>query len=231
MHGNPAEEWQQLTEHYHKMWDEELNRLAEDFGSLTEISQQVLRTEMRNRGLPDPLAPGQASRSPFRLAPSPVAPRFSSSVDPDSAGSQIPDSDSQDENEGPHDFTWKTPLCECETTDQARQIQEVLKRAGIDSWVERPGTRWASSVPRVVVAADQLEEAIQIASRPIPQDILEQTTVEVPEFEPPKCPQCGAEDPVLEAVDPFNTWLCEACGSEWTEPADGIEAEPDQALP
>jgi ribosomal protein L37AE/L43A len=43
--------------------------------------------------------------------------------------------------------------------------------------------------------------------------------MEVPDFEPPVCPKCGAEDPLLESVDPLNTWLCEICGEQWTDPA------------
>ena len=226
MYGNPAEEWQQLNEHYHKMWDEELNQLAEDFGNLTETAQQVLRNEMRNRGLRDPLAP--MSKSPFRPAASAVAPRFSSSVDPISAGSRLGDSDSQQENESRHEYTWKTPLCECETTEQAWQLYAVLKRAGVDSWVENADSR-GGGFPRVVVAADQLDQAREVAARPIPSEIVEASCQEFPEFETPRCPKCGAEDPVLEGVDPVNSWLCEACGKQWTDPspdADGASEKP-----
>jgi len=165
MYGNPAEEWQQLNEHYHKMWDEELNQLAEDFGNLTETAQQVLRNEMRNRGLRDPVAPGGVSKGPFRPAASPSAPRFSSSVDPISAGSRLGDYDAQRENESRHEYTWKTPLCECDTTEQAWQLHAALKHAGIDSWVDNAGSR-GGGFPRVVVAADQIEEAHDIAARP-----------------------------------------------------------------
>ena len=228
MYGNPAEEWQQLNEHYHKMWDEELNQLAEDFGNLTETAQQVLRNEMRNRGLRDPVAPGGVSKGPFRPAASPSAPRFSSSVDPISAGSRLGDYDAQRENESRHEYTWKTPLCECDTTEQAWQLHAALKHAGIDSWVDNAGSR-GGGFPRVVVAADQIEEAHDIAARPLPPQVVEESRLEVPEFEAPKCPTCGAEDPVLESVDPANSWLCEACGKEWTDPspdADGASEKP-----
>jgi len=228
MYGNPAEEWQQLNEHYHKMWDEELNQLAEDFGNLTETAQQVLRNEMRNRGLRDPVAPGGVSKGPFRPAASPSAPRFSSSVDPISAGSRLGDYDAQRENESRHEYTWKTPLCECDTTEQAWQLHAALKHAGIDSWVDNAGSR-GGGFPRVVVAADQIEEAHDIAARPLPPQVVEESRLEVPEFEAPKCPTCGAEDPVLESVDPANSWLCEACGKQWTEPAADADGAPEKA--
>ncbi len=73
------------------------------------------------------------------------------------------------------------------------------------------------SNPRILVAADQLEQACDILSRPIPQAIVEESKAEVPEFETPVCPKCGAEDPVLENADPVNSWLCEDCGNQWTD--------------
>jgi hypothetical protein len=80
--------------------------------------------------------------------------------------------------------------------------------------------------PRILVAADQLEQARDIAKRPIPQEIIEQSQMKAPEFEAPVCPKCGAPDPLLESVDPVNTWLCEACEHEWTESAHGLPEGP-----
>jgi hypothetical protein len=228
MYGNPAEEWQQLTEHYHKMWDEELNQLAEDFGNLTETAQQVLRNEMRNRGLRDPLAPAAASRSPFRSVASPVAPRSSSTVDPVFAGSQLSAFGSQEEDKSSHEYTWKTHLCACDTTKQAWQLSSALKRAGIESWVENASNGADIGCPRVLVAADQLDQAREVAARPIPPEVVEESQLEVPEFEPPQCPRCRAEDPVLESVDPANSWLCEACGKQWTDPAADADGAPEK---
>jgi hypothetical protein len=96
-----------------------------------------------------------------------------------------------------------------------------LKRAGIESWVEEPGSRYSFglSAPRVVVAADQLEHAIEIVNQPIPQEIIDESREEVPEYVPPTCPKCGAEDPALESAEPVNSWVCEACGEQWTESA------------
>jgi ribosomal protein L37AE/L43A len=139
----------------------------------------------------------------------------------------------EQESNFPHDYTWKTQLCECDGLEEAWQISEVLKQAGIESWIERPGSRRYSVVPdasmegdlQVLVAADQLDQARAIAARPIPQEIVEQSKMQAPEFEPPVCPVCGAGDPVLEDVDPFNTWKCEACGKEWTESATALKDE------
>jgi hypothetical protein len=218
---NPAEDWHSLRENYAAMLDGELEQLAENIGDLTETAQQVLHNEMRDRGLGEP-----GAKQPSRGSEAPVGARWVSSVDPDA---RLADADKGDAEDGPSEFTWKTHLCECESEEQALQLRETLKRAGIDSWAEAP---YPNSIellgPRVVVAADQLEQAIEIARQPIPQDIIEQSRVEVPEYEPPKCPKCGAEDPVLENADPTNSWLCEACGSEWTEPISDGEEESSQ---
>ena len=217
MQVNPAEEWQRLAEHYREMSDGELEELAADVVDLTETAQQVLRTELRNRGLREPRAAGEAVRGSDRRA----VLRWASSVDPDTGEIKSGVSNGDEEDDSPHEFTWKTTLCECDDRAHSWQIYEVLRQAGIESWIEGPGSRWPTGEPRVSVAADQLEEAREIAARPIPQEIVELSQMEVPEFEPPKCPQCGAEDPVLESAEPVNAWLCEVCGKQWTESPEG----------
>ena len=63
MQANPFEEWQRLTEHYREKSEEELRELAADFADLTETAQQVLRNEMRKRGLDDPAARGRSAKN------------------------------------------------------------------------------------------------------------------------------------------------------------------------
>ncbi|MGA2049484.1 MAG: hypothetical protein ABSG96_17430 [Terracidiphilus sp.] len=214
---NQAEEWQRLTEHYRGMLDGELEQLAESFGDLTETAQQVLRNELRSRGLDGSGSPKTAARY---KAPS-TSSRFASDVDPDANIGQAARTDGDEEDDSPTDYTWKTLLCECDTSAEAYQLKAVLQRAGIDSWVEVPGSSrysFGMSSPRVVVAADQLEQAIEIANQPIPKEILEASKIEVPAYVPPTCPKCGTEDPVLESAEPTNAWLCEACGAQWSDP-------------
>jgi hypothetical protein len=223
MQVNPAEDWQRLTQHYREIGDGELEELAADYADLTETAKQLLRSEMLSRGLGDPHAPPVATLSSDPPKPS----RWASSVNPDSGGSRADDADAgtDEQDEGPRDYTWKTLLCECEEREQARQIQEMLRRKGIESWVEAPSVRWGISYPRVLVAADQLDQAREVASRPIPQEIVDQFKIEVQEFVAPKCPRCGAEDPVLEGADPVNAWLCEGCGKQWTDPAPALNGD------
>jgi len=236
MQSDPIQEWQRLTEHYRRMSDDELRDLAFDFADLTETARQALRDEMRSRRLGDPeeadsmrlsaAVKPQMTHAPRRNLDGSGIARETTPVLTDSLAVELarspvlvpdePDDRGDTDATGSHDYTWKTVLCECDTTEQARELAESLREAGLDSWVQGPrefGLRYA----RVLVAADQLEQARAIADKPIPPRIIDDSKIEVPEYEPPRCPRCRTEDPVLESVDPVNTWRCEQCGAEWSE--------------
>jgi predicted nucleic acid-binding Zn ribbon protein len=187
------------------------------------VARQILRDEMKKRGLDELRAASEASNR----ADHPAATVMDPSVDLPDPG-EWDTGDAEQESDLPHDYTWKTLLCECEECEEAWQIHEVLRRAGIESWIEGSGTYSPYAHldlrnPRILVAADRLDEARAIAARPIPQEIIEQSNMKEPDFEPPVCPNCGAGDPVLEGVGPANSWRCEACGNEWTESAEEAE--------
>lgn len=208
---DPQVDWQSLSDTYSKMWDEELLDLAVDSGDLTPVAQEVLRSEMKKRGLDDPGAAKSARAGAMHQQ---TARDWEPGVD-------LPDGEeTMEEDDLPHEYTWKTPLCECDDQIQAWQLREALRQAGIESWIEKLGLSSELGGPVVTVAADQLEAARAIAERPIPQEIVDLSKMETPEFEVPVCPACGAGDPVLEGVEPVNSWLCEACGKQWTESAD-----------
>lgn len=220
MQADPAREWQRLTRLYGEMSDEELENLAASFSDLTEFARPILRDEMRKRGLGDPTS---ASRPTAKPLPEPAPSRFESESNPilggglNSEQSDEPESQGQSEEAAPHEYTWKTLLCECETREEVKQISEVLRRAGIETWSSGPSSYFGSQTTRILVAADQLDEARQILARPIPQDVIDQSKIKVEDFVPPTCPKCGAEDPLLESVEPTNTWRCESCGARWSD--------------
>jgi hypothetical protein len=219
MQRDTTADWQSLTQHYSQMYDEELLALNEDVNNLTEVAQQVLCNEMKKRGLDDSPAASQAPS--IRPAHFP-----DSELDPD-ADSPAAGGDTE-EDDLPREYTWKTLLCECDDLESGRQIRAALKQAGIESWLDGQGYRVAidTSNPRILVAADQLEQAQEILSQPIPQSIIEQSKIEIPEYEPPVCPSCGAEDPILESADPVNSWLCESCGKQWTDQPEAVNESP-----
>ncbi len=123
----------------------------------------------------------------------------------------------------PDEFTWKTLLCECDTSQEAWQVGETLRRAGIESWVTGSRSTWDVSGPRVQVAADQLEQAQAVLASPIPQEVIEESQMKCRNSSCLGVRQCGASDPLLESADPVNTWLCETCGAEWSDPEDGSD--------
>jgi hypothetical protein len=234
MQADPMLEWQRLAEHYRELSDDELRELAADFADLTSTAQEALRSEMRSRRLGDPVGAGNAPAPSNVPSAAPVAFGTSSSIHDPTVNPLIafgrppelvPDSpDAGHEIDGPVEYTWKTPLCDCDTLQEANELCAALKQTGIDSWIEGPKPSAYSAYaslglmnPRVLVAADQLEQARAIAARPIPPEIVAESQAEVPEFVPPNCPKCGAPDPVLEGVDPVNSWKCEQCGQEWTD--------------
>ena len=228
---DPLVEWQRLTETYSKMYDDELLELLADSANLTEQAQQVLGNEIRKRGLDARRAERTAVGSnDSMLERAAVA----LGVDPGAPG-LLPDTPETGEaGGGPQEYTWKTVLCECEGREAAWQLCEVLRQAGIENWVDGPRGSYSpysqldQNTPRILVPADRFDEARAIVARPIPKEIIEQSKMQLPEFDLPVCPKCGAGDPVLEDVDPVNSWLCEACGNQWTERAADLEDDPDR---
>jgi hypothetical protein len=221
MQSDPIEEWRRITEVYREKSDEELLELADDFADLTDAAKQVLRDEMRRRGLPL-----HEERQPAIASHESSDQSTASQFDQDGLESDLAGIEREDDPR--REYTWKTPLCECNDRVEAWQIYEVLRRAGIESWIEgsRRYPRYADfdhTNPRVVVAADQIEQARAVVAKPIPQEIIDESRMDRADYEPPSCPKCGAGDPILEGVNPANSWRCEACGMRWAEP---IEAPP-----
>jgi hypothetical protein len=96
-------ERQRLTELYGQKWDGELLELAADAGDLTEMAQQVLRDEMRKRGLGVPV-PGQPVMQ-RAVEPGIEEPEFGGEI------FRAPATQGEDEGgdtEPAHEYTWKT---------------------------------------------------------------------------------------------------------------------------
>jgi hypothetical protein len=237
MQPDPIFESQRLAAHYRELGDDELRDLAVDFADLTETAQQALRTEMQNRGL------RLAADAPLVVTNAPAASNAPLTTVHDFATSApiqnqagnarsffafrpdiVPDTPYPGaEPDDPVDYSWKTPLCECDTLLQARELSGALEQAGIECWVEAPGSAYGYigfgfTKLRVLVAADQLDQARTIAAQPIPRQIVEDAQTEIPDYQPLTCPKCGAPDPILEGVDPTNSWRCEQCGQRWADP-------------
>jgi ribosomal protein L37AE/L43A len=221
MQADPIAEWQRLTQLYREMGDGELEALDADKGDLTEVAQQVLDDEVRTRGLDKLDKLNKLDKPSGPTSEADASKRFASPTWNSHSGSTT-DGEATEEGDEPVEYTWKTPLCECEDREEAWQLQEMLRVAGIASWIEGPGYQIGHelSYPRIVVAADQLEKAHEVISQPISQEIVEQSKSPVEEYVPPVCPSCGTEDPILESADPVNSWRCESCGRQWSDTAE-----------
>jgi len=210
MQDDPVQYWQDLTANYAQMSDGELLDLAWKPEDLTEVARQVLRDEMKKRGLD-----ARRTESPSR-ATNPVRLDRPAAVHWEPARFRHAPREDHEESELPHEFTWKTDVRECNTREEALDVAMVLKEAGIESWISTPNLNWGLAGPRIQVAADQLEQAQAVLANFVPPKPQERE--EIPEFEIPTCPKCGAKDDVvLVSADPVNSWVCEACGAQWTE--------------
>ena len=220
-----AEEWRRLREHYSALWDEELIALSADAADLTEIAQQLLRDEMKKRGLDKQRAEQPEEEQGTNRA----SRRGTLHWEGEDSSKNLED---REEETGqprkcscPREYSWKVLLCECKEREEAWQLARALEEAGIDCWIDGPRTQNSQDTryPRVLVAADQLDRARLIAAQPIPQSIIDESKVEAPEFELPRCPRCRAADPLLESVDPTNSWHCESCGFDWEDRVDDLD--------
>src|ERR1039457_6756808 len=108
---DPFEEWRRLTQLYREMSDEELYELDDDFAGLTEQAQQILRDEMKTRGLTRP----RPANVEANLSERSAASAWDSSADAPKA------EDEAEESDLPGEYTWKTVLCECKDSDEAWQ--------------------------------------------------------------------------------------------------------------
>lgn len=225
MQTDPMEEWRRLTALYGEMGDVEIRELADQIGDLTPNAQQILRDELKKRGWSnDGPKPAAASRGE-----NDAVVRWDQ--EQDTAADGYGEMSGGDQAS---DYSWKVALCRCDSLDEAAARGEMLRRAGIDCWIQRPGAR--SVVPwlelgvgdiQINVAADQLDQAKLIVAQPIPQAILDEVSEQnaTPAYEAPVCPKCRATDPTLESVEPSNNWLCESCGYAWPDPIADAKAD------
>ena len=208
MQTDPVEEWRRLSTLYGEMGDVEIEELAAQINDLTPTAQDVLREEIKKRGIT-----GESRTPRVRAEQRDGDAEVHWDHENDGSG-EYSDGSSGD---GVVDYTWKVELCRCESPDEAAARSEMLRRAGIDSWIQRRSS-FGGDI-QINVGADQLDEARGVVSQPIPQSILDRLKEEAAsfEYEIPTCPKCGVPDPTLESVEPSNNWLCESCEYTWSD--------------
>jgi rubrerythrin len=113
------------------------------------------------------------------------------------------------------------PECvfEFDEENAASAAHMALAEAGIESVaVPHQETKFDLRGPRVVVAPEDAERAASILAQPTVERLKgDAEAMMAEEFHEPACPACGAEESVLESVEPANLWRCDVCGEVWME--------------
>ena len=188
-----AAQYQELVTLYGSYGDDELVELGRGVADLTEMAQEALKGELTRRGL--------------KIAPA------TKSVE----ARPLTDEDLQDMR-AYADIAPAECIFDFDDERTASTAYYALTARGIEAIVVSPSSAKGNSHgPRVVVTPKDAERAVAILSQPS-TDELKAAAEETPhEFALPRCPACGGEETLLEAVDPANEWRCDDCGHTWLE--------------
>ena len=210
---DPATEWRRLTELYGRMSDGELLGLARQKSELTDVAQEVVANEIRQRRL-----------TVQREAP-PTRPPIPETQ---------PDSPYCDDRKVVVIATvWSLP--------DALQLQRLLDRAGIPfvmgpekaTGVDSVTSNFANGVS-VGIMNIGLPWARQALQNYFPKDEPEEERVDEMKELPVTCPKCHSgevifdkligEPPTTEKASPQQfEWTCGVCGHQWKD--DGTAKE------
>jgi Putative prokaryotic signal transducing protein len=204
------ERWR-LAWHYADMTDAELQSLAAESGSLTEVARRALQSELRQRRLPVELGEPQPAESAEPAASATVASR-------------------------PRSRKLVT-LCRFRDMPEALLAKSVLESAGIecllgDANIIRTDWLWSNLVGGVKlrVLEEDLEEASRLLEQNTPQGSAPQGAGD---FQPPRCPRCHSLEVSLDDLHDSEAaagssagarptegdpgWTCQSCGNQWRE--------------
>src|SRR5215472_3151662 len=203
---------------YVAMSNEELQEVADDADSLTDVARAVLRVEMLQRGMEAP----PEMEAPSKIEASPEA---NANVAAAEKGRQLP---------GP------VIVGRYRDLSIASVAKSMLDSAGIESFladdtVIRMDWFYSNALGGIKLLVRDEDEA---AARELLEALVpERFDVEgVGEYEQPKCPNCGSLDVSLEELDrkiahtgllvslPIPAvkqgWNCHSCGHTWDESAE-----------
>jgi hypothetical protein len=186
-----AAQYQELVALYSSYGDGELLELGRGMADLTEMAQEALKGELTRRGLK--IAP--AERVEVRVL----------------TEEDLADMRSYAEIAPPEcifEFEDEKGTSDAYYTLTANGIEAIVVSAG--------GSRFGNRKPRAVVTPKDADRAAAILLQP-PADTKKEETAE--EFALPRCPACGGDETLLEAVDPVNKWHCDRCDHTWLEDA------------
>ncbi|HUO61364.1 MAG TPA: hypothetical protein VMU24_11900 [Candidatus Acidoferrales bacterium] len=234
---DPNQEWNQQTENYRRMADEELLNLAAQESELTDIAREVLQGEMQARALKYEPLTKSATKHRDRWAV--ASPRFAQEEQPQTL---LPEPIHLEYWRGsrrdPCDLEG-TGLIEWDRTDsleEALRVRDVLAAENIpvafgNEMVESPEeiASYQGGVPVIIPACDR-QRAEQSWAEANPKEYLEALEQAKEEQSEPAeaacCPHCRSFEIVLLSVKDSSNgeqvyrWRCDACGHKWTD--DGV---------
>lgn len=238
---NPEQERQRLTERYAEMPLEKLQKIAADWGELTEIARNTIEAEIRRRGssVPDSV---KTTKPPVVAQPEPVV--------------EIPAPEEPEEDEPPvamepdNSSGAKLVLVRSfRDLPEALLAKGSLDSAGIETFladdnIVRMDWFWSNVIGgvKLMVSPEDFDEATAILDQPIPENIEVEG---VGEYQQPRCPKCSSFDIAYEKLNeaiaygsagflmlplPVHNsgWSCHACGNKWDAPADEAPAAEQQ---
>lgn len=234
---DPNQEWNQLTETYRQMADEELLNLAAQESELTTVACEVLHGEMQARGLKyePPKMVSTKQRDSCAVAP----PKFAQEDQPQALTSEPIHLECLGGScretcdlEGTGLIEWD----QANSIEEALRVRDVLAAENIPvvfgkEMVENPEeiASYEGGVP-VIISAYQRQRAEQAWAEANPQEYLQSLKKGAGEQEEPaeaaSCPSCGSFEIVLMDCEEDGGiasrfhWRCDACGYEWTD--DGV---------
>ena len=201
------ERWR-LAWHYTDLTDGELESLAGESASLTEVARRALESELRRRGLSIEIEdPAVAAATSTTIA----SPKRSRKL---------------------------ATICRFRDMPEALLAKSVLESAGIecllaDANIIRTDWLWSNLVGGVKLRV--LEEDLDEATRILDLDSSPERSAmpRSEDFQPPSCPRCHSPEVSLDelqeseaavnfsaatrpaAGDPL--WTCHSCGNQWRE--------------
>ncbi len=216
---DPEQEVRRLTTRYAAMSEGELEKVAVDFPSLTEIAQRALRFEMAKRSLtpPDEIAANHAREIAESEARKPVMIRRYRDLPEASVAKSVLDSAGID----------------CVLAD------DNLVRL---DWFY---SNLVGGI-KLLVPESEAEAAVRLLDETSPEKF---EVDGVGEYQQPQCPRCKSMDVSLDGLDkgwtfgamyvtslpiPVTTkgWKCYSCGKQWNEEPEPPDSRPpSQALP
>lgn len=223
---DPEQERQRLADHYSRQLDGRLEKVASQAYELSDLAREMLRAELKKRGI----AVNLAEERPVvvKAAPEPQP--------GDPPPPPKPLEEDEREPEGDLDFRSMVVIRKFRDLPEALLAKGSLDSAEIDCVlvddnVVRLDWFWSNLMGGVKLLVDpgNAEAADEILKQPIPEHL---DVLGVGDYEQPRCPKCGSLDINFREIDPTSyvamavslpipfhrrAWRCHACHAEWED--------------